>query len=331
MPVPSAYIDVQDCRPGPEAWRFEGRSRDETLSVASRAGLEATQLERVRALSLCDADGCSVFADAALVWSLSPATRSALYRELARYPANRAQQYPHFRARSLGPWSAMPGLTPAMRDAIARLTWTTQDHYALSDLAWLCAALSNDADRTLALSTLRVRYGLDVGVRPPASGPIAPLVRYWSFGDDDRLEALFDDARRTGATVPLRALLPPLPRERLDTFPAPDEPDYDCFWTALNFFSSPDDPLGNDGTPGFKRTLRQRYVEIASGDARFGDLIVFWGRDDMPVHAANLIADDVVFTKNGGIKSRPWTLMHLREVQLLYPGTMARTWRRREG
>ena len=32
------------------------------------------------------------------------------------------------------------------------------------------------------------------------------------------------------------------------------------------------------------------------------------------VHAANYVADDVVFTKNGGFATQPWMLMHLDDM-----------------
>lgn len=328
--VPSAYIDVQVCRSPQDAWRFEGRSLDATVSLLSRAGLDATLVERARELTRCDRDGCAVFADAGLVWSLAPETRSTLYRELARYRANLMQRDPNLRSASLGPWSAMPGLTQRARDSIARLTWTTQGHFALSDIPSLCAALPSDAERAAALSTLRTREGLDVRVLAPISGELAPLVRYWSLGDDDHVASLFEEARRLREGVPLAELLPPVPRERLDTFPSASDQELDCFWTALNFFSSPDATVGCDGTPGFDRALRRRYTEVPLAEARFGDVVVFWSRDDVPVHAANLIADDVVFTKNGSDRSRPFTLMRLDEVRVLYPGTIVRAWRRRD-
>ena len=41
--------------------------------------------------------------------------------------------------------------------------------------------------------------------------------------------------------------------------------------------------------------------------------------DNLPIHAAVYIADDVVFTKNGGNDRQPWMLMKWDDLLARYP------------
>ena len=40
---------------------------------------------------------------------------------------------------------------------------------------------------------------------------------------------------------------------------------------------------------------------LITGDPQFGDVILLVNQDNVLVHSATYLADDVVFTKNGGI------------------------------
>ena len=46
-------------------------------------------------------------------------------------------------------------------------------------------------------------------------------------------------------------------------------------------------------------------------------------------HTANLVAGDLLFTKNGRSLRRPWALMTLAQVHFEYPGLSPRAYRRR--
>jgi hypothetical protein len=86
----------------------------------------------------------------------------------------------------------------------------------------------------------------------------------------------------------------------------------------MNFFNDPpDDRYHNDEV--WRKELEQDYTPVA--EAVFGDLIFFLRTDGTPLHAAVHIADDVVFTKNGGSLTQPWILMKLEDLLAKYPTT----------
>ena len=76
--------------------------------------------------------------------------------------------------------------------------------------------------------------------------------------------------------------------------------------------------------------LTSAYVEVTDDERRLGDLYVLRNTStgDL-VHMANHVAGDVVFTKNGRSHTRPWALMHLRDMRRIFPFTTTRVYRRR--
>ena len=59
---------------------------------------------------------------------------------------------------------------------------------------------------------------------------------------------------------------------------------------------------------------------------QFGDIILFGKSEHEILHAAVFIADDIVFTKNGSLESRPWMLMHLDQMKEYYPIPKEQPW-----
>ena len=91
----------------------------------------------------------------------------------------------------------------------------------------------------------------------------------------------------------------------------------DCFWTALNFFADyPDDrvPLLDLSS----KLIEKDYYQIESEPA-FGDLVALVDSERKIKHVCVYIADDVVFTKNGGHFMQPWALMKISDMMAKYP------------
>jgi hypothetical protein len=235
--------------------------------------------------------------------------------------------FAYLRPRALGPWSAMADVPARVRSLLARGEWSLDAHHAFSDQPWLCAQL-DEGERAAAIRALRTRYGLDVSVRVPAQGDLAPLVRYWSVGHDpEAVRAVLAGAR--GGLAPVAALLPPMARARLNRFPAQGALEYDCFWTAARFFegATPSDHF--PGPQGIVDLVRDHYAPVPSADARLGDLVAFVDPNGTFSHTASQVAGDIVFTKNGRSRQRPWVLMHLDEVRAMYPLVREVRWYRR--
>lgn len=328
--LPAVYVHAGECFDAQEAWSFKGRDLASITALARSAGVPAREVERMRSMARCDAEGCAVMPDAALITSMGTDARSVLYGELHRFPENREQAFPATRPGAFARWGVLADVSPRVRDLIERATWRVHGDWAFSDPTWLCARLTTDAEKAEAIATIHRRYGLDARVRVPAAGDLDAMVRYWSRGNDaDEVRRTLLDARARGESAPVGELLPAMPRARLNRFPSPDDPEYDCFWTAINFFEGPTPTDWFPGNEGITPLLRAGYVELPMADASLGDLIVFYGSDGRVAHIVNVIAGDVVFTKNGSSRTRPWALMRLADVRNLYRFTSLRAYRPR--
>ncbi len=328
--LPAAYVHAAECFDVQEAWTFKGRDLASLTALARSAGLPEREVARVRSVARCDADGCAVMPDAALIATMGLDARSALYGELYRFAENRVVAFPATRPGELGRWGDLADVSPRVRDLIERATWRVHGDWAFSDPTWLCSQLTSDAEKAEAIATIHRRYGLDARVRVPAAGDLEAMVRYWSRGNDaDDVRRALLDARAQGELAKVGDLLPAMARARLNRFPSPDDVEYDCFWTAINFFEGPTPTNWFPGTEGIAPLLRANYVERPLADVTLGDLIVFYSADGRVAHIVNHVAGDVVFTKNGRSRSRPWALMRLADVREIYRFTTLRAYRLR--
>ena len=153
---------------------------------------------------------------------------------------------------------------------------------------------------------------------------VEALVNYWGkMGNAKHIKPLLERLVKTpnGTTIDVAHLLPPFARERLFTFPSPSPTRewerQDCFWTTMNFFrDQPDDHVARvDYT---FNAIKKDYYEIES-DRHFGDMVALVGADGKVKHVCIYVADDVVFTKNGGHYLQPWALMKIPDVVAKYP------------
>lgn len=329
LPLPAGAFTAEDCLRDVEAWRFAGRDLDGVDAFLRWAGVSSQQVARVRSMARCEADGCTVAPDIELLGSLSRAARGAVYRELAKYSENRLQMFPAYRPVELGAWGAIASVSPRVRALLDAGTWIDGDHYAFSDLPWVCSAVSTDAERVEALTTLRTRYGIDASVRVP-DGDIEPLVRYWSTGSDpDEIRRTLLDARRRDGLAPVADLLPAMARARINRYPRATDPEYDCFWSAMNFFEGPT-PSSQPVVPqSVAPLLRDAYVEVPAESARLGDVVAFRAVDGRVAHACNFIARELHFSKNGRTHRRPWSIVTEADLAREYPHTTRHVYRLR--
>lgn len=329
LPLPAGAFTAEDCLRDVEAWRFAGRDLDGVDAFARWAGVSPQQVARLRSRARCDAGGCTVVPDIELLESLRREARGALYRELAKYSENRLQMFPAYRPAELGAWGAIASVSPRVRALLDAGTWLDGDRYAFSDLPWVCSAVASDAERVEALTTLRMRYGIDASVRVP-QGDIEPLVRYWSTGSDpDEIRRALLDARRGDGLAPVTALLPAMARARVNRYPRSNDPEYDCFWSAVNFFEGPAPSSQPFTSQSVASLLRDAYVEVPAESARLGDVVALRGADGRVAHTCNFIAPDLLFSKNGRTHRRPWSLVSAADLAREYPHTERRVYRLR--
>jgi hypothetical protein len=164
-------------------------------------------------------------------------------------------------------------------------------------------------------------------LRVTADTDATALTAYWkgiwrAKDIQPMLESLTETEVPGGVTMDIAQLLPQFARKRLNTYPMPDPstPATDCYWTAMNFFRDPpDDRYYNSEV--WQSELTTNYTVVTQ--PAFGDVILFLRPDNLPIHAAVYIADDVVFTKNGGNDRQPWVLMKWDDLLARYPQDVA--------
>jgi hypothetical protein len=148
---------------------------------------------------------------------------------------------------------------------------------------------------------------------------IDQLVGYWDFdGRRKDMRTLFESLARVpgGCSVDLSHLLTTFARKRIYTFPPasndPLEARRDCHWTALNFFNDPPDDRFCDPET-VRQTLDREYEKVTS-EWRLGDVLVLFHPGGATLHSAVYLADDLVFTKNGGANTQPWIYMRMQDM-----------------
>jgi hypothetical protein len=110
-------------------------------------------------------------------------------------------------------------------------------------------------------------------------------------------------------------LLPPFARERLYRYRYPgDPPGANCHFSALNFFEATMDPrLTNMAVCA---EILQRDYAPAEDAPRLGDVVLLLAPDGEVVHTCNVVAGELVFSKNGIGEGQPWVITPLsRAIQ----------------
>ena len=116
-------------------------------------------------------------------------------------------------------------------------------------------------------------------------------------------------------------MLPPLPRKLLYSYPPLELAKHgrmpDCHWSSLNFFNYEPREYYIDTRLAASHVLEN--FEPIEGPYRFGDVLFFLeGPTLQAFHSCVVIADDIVFTKNGDNAANPWVLSHLEDLRQVY-------------
>jgi len=329
---PDEYVSFEFLSANKPKWNFGPLTSPAVRSLLLSLGCSEDQANKLLTTQLADTQESMVLQpDEDTLLSLSPEVRSKLYLLLSQNPANLGQIRPAYIpdgnvdrlfANHLGFDSRLIGL-------VKKLCYNRNGFTYFSDIEVVCSHLPTSEKR---MEFVKILTGLDVVkarlmIRPDTD--IEKPLSYWALSMPNvtlkDLRPLFEAAKSLpdGGDVSILFLLPPLARERLYTSPLPpDKTDTkipDCFWTSLNFFQlQPDNRLSD---PAFaSRYLADNYYQIGKPDMA-GDIVLFLTKENTYSHAAVYLADDVVFTKNGGNFGQPWVLMHLKDLFGIYSAT----------
>lgn len=309
-------------------WTFEQTTPAAVRETFVKAKVPAEVIERlfspVRLVT--SGNGVVLLPEVEDLTALGEASRSALYLELAKHPANEYQRDPVFvLGGDVDDWMQGAALSPAQQALFRRLLWKRGGATVFSDVqALLALAKTSDEVGAVFRSITRVR-SLVVELRLPLKADRQAFIDYWSAGQTDAPRLAFIKAitqRRAEQTVDITHFLPAIFRQRAYTFPEMDLglkgrfPD--CHWTSLNFFNLAPKDVFLDTKQAAEHLLKD--YEVVDAPYRFGDVLCFLDEGE-GLHTCVHIADDIVLTKNGDSILAPWVLMQLKDVDAIYRRT----------
>ena len=250
--------------------------------------------------------------------SLAPEARVRIYDVLAPFPENRQHAPIPLDADLFDEQLEASHLTAESAALLRRLVYPKERWLLFADELLALSLLRDPGQRTHFLGALSANPTYLVTLDLDAGADVDALTRYWALGNrpDDRGSLLRAAADLPGgSTIALEDLLPPFARRLLYTYPNraldPALDRRNCFWTALNFFSdAPEDRLAELGAA--TERMHTEYTPVS--DPTFGDLVVVLDERGLPLHAAVYLADQLVFTKNGGGQFHPWIYMTLPDL-----------------
>lgn len=310
--------DVTPPDPG-NRWHMAGIAPTSAPPLLAAAGLDT---DTVRAL-LATAQGSTTNGAWTLhpsdewILSLAPDQRNRLYGLLGRLPGNDLMRYPHrFEARDREDWILGEQLRPGTRDLLSRLVYRRGDLALFSDVGPALRLIESAPERRAVLQMLHRQPTVIARLRVDPSDDVAGLVAYWGErGRQEDVAPLLESVQSSQIswTVNVAMLLPSWPRQMLLKYDLDPRARFrDCHWTSMNFFNAQPDERYLD--PSVTRdTVIRDYVRVREG-FRLGDLILLRDKRAQVVHSCNYVADNLVFTKNGGEAATPWTLMTLEDV-----------------
>ena len=307
----------------PTQWHFVNYSREKLLGLLASSDLTPEQrgaLSNTNAWQFAS-NAIIVMPSRRVVLGLSSRARSQIYSVLAEHRINtfHAMSFT-FQAGEWEEWMAQSKLSEPTLTLLKRLTYERGSSICFSDLPEMFETISSVSERQRLLKTLMRNATLLMKLHVQPDTDVNALVAYWGRGRRSKdLLPLLESLKLTlpGMTIDVAHLLPAFARKRLFMYPDPEDGSLqDCYWTAMNFFNDPPDNRFMETTAWIKE-LATEYTSVA--EPTFGDVALLLDPNNAPFHAAVYVADNVLFTKNGGALGQPWLLMRWEDLLARYP------------
>jgi hypothetical protein len=310
----------------PPEWVFDNATPAELIPLFQTLDLTEAQRRELLATNSwkIHSNYCAIYPSDTLRLGINAATRAKIYGTLAQCQSNYSQCFPfRFAPNRFEERFSRTRISRDTEQFVRGLCYTNDDLLSFADLDLAKNKLSPDeftALIELLYSVPTVRLRLRVG----PNTDIEPLIKYWGKGGrEHRVRPMLESIAHLpgGDSIAIPYLLPGVARLRLYTFPDttrdPIGPREDCFFTALNFFNRNADEKFLDKENN-RKALLNNYTPVRD-QPTYGDLITLVnGRGDA-LHVAVYIAEDVVFTKNGGSMLQPWVLMRMDDMMAYFP------------
>ena len=327
---PVEYLTDEVANPQPQVWTFSGLKPAAVKALLVKNGLSEAQANAAMAPAGCKetAAGTQITPAADFLFSLSAAGRQRLYPALAGLGVNLYLDYPYiFPAETIEAIYTDSRLNPADVAVLKRLVYPNGEAQQLADYPFLLNQIPT-ADRRVALTRSLSRQSAVLArlvVKPDSD--IDKIASYWGNMPGVRftdIRPLLESLKQLpeGGNISLLYLLPKFARDRLYTFPLPNQAGdavMDCHWSTFNFANDTPDNRFND--PNFAVDyIRKNFYQIAA-PSLYGDIVLLMNEKQEVKHSAVYLADDLVFTKNGNNYRQPWMLMRIPDLLATYPST----------
>jgi hypothetical protein len=324
--APENLLPVRSIESRGTHWFFKNWTHMDLESLVSGDDVSASLRAALLAPTSVDqtSSGLDVTPPDSVVMGLKEGARKRIYQTLARFPENRGEI--HFISKNTLEDRFKTGeVSEDTMRIFQQLCCEHGDYLVFAGLATMLSHLPSYEAKVSFVRALTRQKTMLLQIHQKPDTDVVALANYWGKGSratDVRtvLESL--SKVQGGAWVNILMMIPPLPASQLYTYPnIQDNPlngpahVRDCHWTSFNFFR---DTPELDITPDFViRELKNNYAP-ASGDPRYGDVVLFSKPDGDIIHSSIYLADDIVYTKNGATSIYPWMLATISDLMKQY-------------
>lgn len=308
-------------------WRFPRMDIEEVTSLLNSLTDDPVLLQEMRRKVLLQTfdDETRAFPSTELIRALPIAARLKLYRVLSRFEENPRHFHPIiFDTKEVRAWFPMGRVPEEAILLIEELSFPLGDSLAFVDVPTLLPTVKTEKEEIALRKALTRTRSLILDVQVSPGEDFDGLTDYWTRSNTElSAKPLLESFRHlTGNfTFDIAEVLPPIPRKRLNSFPAAADGitgSYpNSFWTAFNFFKISPDPRFMRKLSA-ENDLAANYEEVKP-PLNFGDIISLWDpiRHQLR-HVCTYIADDIAYTKNGKSVLTPWVFMRIKDIKSRY-------------
>jgi len=321
--APDDLLPVSAIEANGTHWIFQGFTASTLATLLQSTSLTADQQRALLDPSILHplADGVELTPTPDMVLSLPDDARAALYQTLAQIPEN-ASDFQFIAQDTLDARFADSGVSPDTLALFKHLACPRGNYLIFSGLPALLSRLTDASEKVRFLKALTSQRTMMLRLHVTPYTDVQALTQYWGKGDaatdvQTILQSLTTVSN--GSWISILMVLPPLPTGELYDYPGPIDTTLpvspilrDANWTTFNFFHEVPDPNFARPEP-VQQELRDNYFP-ATGDPRYGDVILFSKPDGTIIHSAVYIADDLCFTKNGSTAFDPWMLESIADL-----------------
>ncbi len=319
LSIPEEFLSVRMDEKSDRRWFFKGYTTDALKNFFQQQPLtDAQRQQLLQAKWETSNDGIRVTPPMEVILSLSPEARHSIYNTLAQFAENPWQREDAYAiaVREFDHFFDKIDVSPETVALVKKLCYQRGRVMLLSDLPAILEKISSPTEKLNLEKALSRRWTMLLKLHVAPTADVDRLLNYWArAGQGKDLRPLLQAMTKlpNGAVVDVTHLLPPMPTERIYTYPFPSytQPE-NCHWTSFNFFRDP--PEGNySDNASLHKKLDADYYPVFS-DPRYGDLVFLTKPNGEIIHSAVYIADNIVYTKNGGHFSAPWLLMEISRL-----------------